>query len=120
MKVLTKDLERRLLTNGSAPSLSHVPLVKLFNPLSAATWLVTEMADDGDSLFGLADLGVGSPELGWFSRREIERLRLPFGLRIERDMQFRTEHSIAVWADHARVAGSIAEADRLLQGLSGP
>lgn len=117
--LLTEDLERRLLENGATPSGDHLPLVKLFNPIGPATWLVTEMDVDGDSLFGLADLGMGCPELGWFSRREIEALRLPFGLGIERDLHFRTAHSITVWADHARATGSIAEAERLLRALDG-
>jgi len=115
--LLTADLQRRLLANGCDPSGDHAPLVKLFNPVGPATWLVSEMDSDNDSLFGLADLGMGSPELGWFSRREIEALRLPLGLRIERDLYFRTGHSITVWADHARATGSIAAAERLLRSL---
>ena len=42
-------------------------MVKLFNPLGAATWMATELDEDGDTLFGLADLGFGCPELGYFS-----------------------------------------------------
>ncbi len=37
------------------------PVVRLFNPVGAATWLATEIDDDG-ILFGLADLGFGCPE----------------------------------------------------------
>src|SRR3546814_19613001 len=47
------------------------PVVKFFNPLGAATWLATELGRDGDTLFGLADLGFGCPELGYFSLSEI-------------------------------------------------
>ena len=37
----------------------HVPVSKLFNPCGAAAWLFTELdPEDGDSLFGLANLGV--------------------------------------------------------------
>lgn len=117
LELLTAELRECLLANGREPSGDHAPLLKLFNPVGPATWLVTEMAADGDSLFGLADLGMGCPELGWFSRREIEALRLPLGLRIERDLHFRTVHSITVWADHARATGSIADAERLLRSL---
>ena len=117
-QLLTADLECRLLANGRDPSGDHVPLVKLSNPVGPATWLVTEMDGDGDSLFGLADLGMGCPELGWFSRREIEALRLPLGLKIERDLHFRSAHSITVWAKYARTTGSIADAARLLGSSS--
>ncbi|MBY8823211.1 DUF2958 domain-containing protein [Sphingomonas colocasiae] len=94
-----------------------VPVVKLFNPVGAATWLATELDVDGDTLFGLADLGFGCPELGYFSLSEIASLRLPFGLRIERDLHFSTAHPLSRWADHARRAGSIIEAQRILAAL---
>jgi hypothetical protein len=93
------------------------PLVKLFNPLGAATWLATELAEDGDTLFGLADLGFGCPELGYFSLSAIAAIRLSFGLRIERDIAFTSRHPLSVWADAARQAGSILWAEtRLVRG----
>ena len=116
-ELLPASLRATLLDNARDRGRDHVPVVKLFNPVGAATWRATELDEDGDSLFGLADLGMGCPELGWVRRREIEALRLPFGLRIERDLHFRTTHSITVWADHARATGSIAEAERLLRSL---
>lgn len=91
-----------------------VPLVKLFNPLSAATWLATELDADGDTLFGLADLGFGCPELGSFSLSEIAALRLPYGLRIERDQGFRTPFALSIWTRWARRSGSILWAETLL------
>lgn len=91
------------------------PLVKLFNPLSAATWLASELADDGDTLFGLADLGFGCPELGTFSLSEIGALRLPYGLAIERDEAFETPFPLSRWAETARTAGSIIWAETLLR-----
>jgi hypothetical protein len=90
------------------------PVVKLFNPCGAATWLATELDDDGDTLFGLADLGFGCPELGYFSLCEIERLRLPFGLGIERDLHFESAVPLSRWAEVARRAGSILFAEQLL------
>lgn len=88
-----------------------VPVVKFFNPLGAATWLATELYDDGDTLFGLADLGFGCPELGVFSLSEIRNVRLPFGLRIERDLTFDSIVPLSVWADTARRLGSIPLAE---------
>lgn len=40
-----------------------VPVLKLFNPMGSGTWLATEFYDDGDTLFGLADLGFAVPSL---------------------------------------------------------
>lgn len=91
------------------------PVLKLFNPLGAATWLATELDEDGDTLFGLADLGFGCPELGTFSLSEIAAVRLPFGLFIERDLSFDTTIQLSVWAETARRAGSIIWAETLLR-----
>ena len=56
-----------LLANGREPNRDHIPVVKLFNPMGPATWLLCELDADGDTLFGLCDLGVGEPELGYVS-----------------------------------------------------
>ncbi|MFB0875845.1 MULTISPECIES: DUF2958 domain-containing protein [unclassified Sphingobium] len=91
------------------------PVVKLFNPLGAATWLATELDEDGDTLFGLADLGFGCPELGYFSLSEIAEVRLPFGLFIERDLSFESAFPLTIWTEWARRAGSILWAEPLLR-----
>lgn len=91
------------------------PVIKLFNPLGAGTWLATELAEDGDALFGLADLGFGCPELGYFSLSEIAAVRLPYGLFIERDLSFDSTIPLSVWAETARRAGSILWAETLLR-----
>ena len=113
-QLLTDHLCQRLLANGRDPDQDHVPIVKLFNPCGAATWLATELDADGDTLFGLADLGMDCSEMGSFSLAELAALRLPFGLRIERDLHFRTDQPLSVWAECARSSGSIAGAERLL------
>jgi hypothetical protein len=91
------------------------PVIKLFNPLGAATWLATELADDDDTLFGLADLGFGCPELGYFSLSEIAAVRLPYGMSIERDLSFESAFPLTVWTEWARRAGSILWAETLLR-----
>ncbi|MBO9621679.1 MAG: DUF2958 domain-containing protein [Sphingomonas sp.] len=95
-----------------------VPVIKLFNPLGAATWLATELAEDGDTLFGLADIGFGCPELGPFSLSEIASVRLPFGLGIERDIAFEGRFRLSVWTAWSRRAGSILWAETLLRRMS--
>lgn len=91
------------------------PVVKLFNPVGAATWIATELAEDGDTLFGLADLGFGCAELGCFSLREIRAARLPFGLAIERDCAFAPMAPLSVWTDEAQRLGSITRAEAALR-----
>ncbi|WCM26308.1 DUF2958 domain-containing protein [Sphingomonas sp. QA11] len=115
MSLFTPELRAALREQFRGNAMDKRPLVKLFHPLSTATWLASELAEDGDALFGLADLGFGCPELGYFSIAEIEALRLPFGLRIERDLNFSTDLSLTDWAAWARKAGSILTAEVLIR-----
>jgi len=96
------------------------PLLKLFNPMGAATWLATEIGADDDTLFGLADLGFDCPELGYFSLSEIAAVRLPLGLRIERDRAFATRVPLSRWAETARAHGSILAAEIVLRRGAAP
>ena len=110
MKLLTKTQRAQLLANGRDPDRDHRPVVKFFDPSGAATWLFTELdPEDGDTLFGLADLGFGNPELGYSSLAEIASIQCRFGLGIERDMYFKPKHSLSVYAEAARTTGRIVE-----------
>lgn len=120
--LLTPELAERLRANARLREPDAVPVVKLFNPAGAGSWLATELDEDGDTLFGLADLGFGCPELGSFSLGELRALRLPFGLSIERDQWFSTSIPLSVWAETARSAGSLIAAEQILAsaGSAGP
>ena len=108
MLLLTQDLRARLIANGKARG-DHVPVVKFFNPTGAATWLLSELDEDGDILFGLCDLGFGCPEMGSASLAEITAVTLPFGLTIERDLHFEGRFPLTIYTDAARAIGGITE-----------
>jgi Protein of unknown function (DUF2958) len=108
MQLLTPDLRAVLNANGQTQS-DHVPVVKLFSPVGAATWLFSELDEDGDTLFGLCDLGFGCPEMGSASLAEIAAVTLPFGLTIERDLCFEGRFPLTIYADAARFCGGITE-----------
>jgi hypothetical protein len=105
-------------SNETRGSFDPAPVVKFFNPCGAATWLATELDEDDDTLFGLADLGFGCPELGSFSLREIASVRLPFGLTIERDIGFDGMMPLSVWAEAARATQSISSAEMLIREIA--
>ena len=44
---------RLVAQRDGLPEPDPVPLLKLFNPCGAATWLASELSQDGDTLFGL-------------------------------------------------------------------
>ena len=112
MILLTDTQRDRLLTNGRQADTDHIPVVKFFNPFGAGVWLATELDEDGDIMFGLADIGY--PELGFWSLNELRSIRLPFGMGIEQDLLFRGGFPISVWAEAARETGSIRDAERVL------
>ena len=114
-KLITDEQDRRMLNNGRWNAIRTAkdqlpedfrPVVKLFCPWSAATWLLTELdPSDPDNAFGLCDLGVGFPEIGHVRLSEIAALQGPGGLRIERDRHFRPAKTLQVYADEARLRG---------------
>ena len=117
MKLLTKALERKLLKNGAdqlplkgtKKEIDFVPVVKFFGG-GAMTWLFTEMEPDRDTLFGLCDLGQGTPELGYASLSELASVKFPpFGLGIERDLWFKPTKPLSVYAEAARREGRVVE-----------
>jgi hypothetical protein len=111
MKLLTKAQHAKLIANGKASAIKeqdHFPVVKLFTPDGAATWLLSEIrADDPDIAFGLCDLGMGSPELGYVSLSELATVRGKLGLPIERDKWFEADKPLTAYARAADAAGHI-------------
>lgn len=105
MKLLTDALRAALIANNARREADHIPVVKLFLPGTGATWIFTEMEPDG-LLFGLCDVGHGSPELGYASLEELEEIKAR-GLGVERDLYFSTDKPLSVWTEAARRARMI-------------
>lgn len=110
--LITGEQRAQLLANGRRSieerDFDPPPVVKLFTPDARATWLLTEIdPDDETRCFGLCDLGLGCPEMGWTSLPEIEALRGPLGLPVERDLYFRGDKPLSAYAREARLAGLI-------------
>lgn len=104
---------QKLLANGARSAagehIDPVPVVKLFTPDANATWLLTEIdPDNPDIAFGLCDLGLGCPELGSVSLKEIERFRGPLGLPVERDRHYGETRRLSEVAKMARRTGSVS------------
>ena len=78
-----------------------------FNTCGRGTWLFSELDSNGDTLFGLSQ--IDCPELGNATLSEIAAVRLPFGLRIERDLLFSAEHPLSVYVRAVRAAGRIVQ-----------
>jgi hypothetical protein len=109
LELLTAAHLDQLLANALANDVDHYPVVRLFTPDANATWLISEVdPDDPDRLFGLCDLGLGSPELGYVSLSDLKAVRGPLGLPIERDRYFVPAMPLSRYADDARVTRRIS------------
>lgn len=89
MKLLTPQLRAALPPLYSQEKVQDpIANIKYFTPFSSWTWFATEgqQEDDDFIFFGLV---VGhETEWGYFLLSELESVRGPFGLRIERDLYF--------------------------------
>ena len=85
MKLLTKEILKKLppLYSQDGKGGRAVAQVKFFSPSGSWTWYGVEF-DGEDTFFGLVD--GHCKELGYFSLSELESVRGPMGLPIERDM----------------------------------
>lgn len=106
-RLLTAEHYHQLLANGHVTkgggTHDPFPVVKLFTPDAGATWLLTEIDPDEPSLaFGLCDLGLGFPELGYVSLDELLTLRGRLGLPVERDEHFHADKPLSAYAEEAR------------------
>jgi hypothetical protein len=111
MTLISKTLTDQLLANGRAQraaidkgedAIDFEPVVKLFTPDAQCTWLLTEIDADTNLAFGLCDLGLGEPELGYVSLVELSTVRGKLGLPVERDLHFVATKTISAYAVEAR------------------
>ncbi len=111
MKTWFNDNERERLLDAGAKGLADewiVPLVRLFQPDGTGVWLIGELdPGDADLAYGLADIGIGVPEVGLFSLAEIADLRGALNLAVERDAGFVPGVNLAELARRATAAGRI-------------
>ena len=88
MQLLTEEIRAKFKKVGSQDGKEpgeHQCIVKFFDPTGSWTWYATEF-DGEDTFFGLVD----GFELEWgsFSLTELQSVKGPLGLGIERDLYF--------------------------------
>ena len=112
MSLLTDEQRNQLLANGKAASQGGrgdpYPVVKLFTPDAHATWLLTELDPaDGDTAYGLCDVGLGVPELAHVKLSDLAAMRGPRKLRVQRDLHFKPTARLSEYTAQALDDGSI-------------
>jgi len=98
MKLITKELEARFKEVGSQEEIKDpIIIAKYFNPSGAGTWYATEYNPEERLFFGYVSIfGDLNDEWGYFSLDELESVKGPFGLGIERDLYFKEKRASEV------------------------
>lgn len=88
MKLINDEIIKKLpkLYEQDGKGFNAIAYIKFFTPDSNWSWYVTEF-DGTDLFFGLVD-GFDK-EMGYFSLSELEGVKGPLGLKIERDLYFK-------------------------------
>ena len=120
MKLILEGHKKKLKANWPRSG-KEPPVLKIFNPVGASTWLIHSMdPGDEDTLFGLCDHGFGSPERGYVSLSALQEVHpkvrviingrpLEMPVHLERDRHFQPTHSLSVYANAARAESGITE-----------
>ena len=106
-----ETLERNWTTNlpkkGTRAEHDFWPVIKLFNPVGGGTWLIAEKEPGTSLCFGLCDLGMGTPELGYVCLEELFSLKLIAGLSVEQDIHWRPTKPLSEYASEATRSGFV-------------
>ena len=108
-------LERaQLLANGEARAagraIDPVPVVRLFTPDAHVIWLLAALDPaDGDTAWGLIDLGLGMPVQGTVKLSELAGIVGPRKQLVLRDRYFRPPHTLSEYIRLAERDGAIPD-----------
>jgi hypothetical protein len=94
---MTKEIEAKLpkLYANENKKPEEVPIiVKFFCPWNSWSWYITEGEKQGDDFLFFGYVEGDFPELGYISLNELESVKGPMGLKIERDMYY-GEHKLS-------------------------
>lgn len=114
MSLLTDAQRMQLLANGHArvgdPAFDPMPVVRLFTPDAHATWLLVALnPDDGNTAYGLMDVGIGMPELGYVRLSDLSSIVGPHERPVMRDLYFQATRTLSAYARLAMDNGSIVD-----------
>ncbi|WP_459198355.1 DUF2958 domain-containing protein [Ralstonia pseudosolanacearum] len=112
--LITEGERQRLLAHGQARAYGHggdrLPVVRLFTPDAHLTWLLVSLDPaDGDTAYGLIDLGLGMPEMGTVKLSDLASIVGPHKQPVIRDRYFRPARTLSEYVRLAQENGSILD-----------
>lgn len=84
------------------------PVLKLFTPDAGATWLIAAISPDGQTAWGVCDLGLGFVDIGDVDMAELGAVRGRLGLPVERDRWFTPSATLNVYQAQGASAGRLS------------
>ncbi|VVE57771.1 hypothetical protein PHO31112_05225 [Pandoraea horticolens] len=108
------DERAQLLANGvvraAGQGIDPMPVVRLFTPDAHAVWLLAALDPaDGDTAWGLIDLGIGMPALGTVKLSDLASIIGPQQRPVLRDLYFHASRPLSEYVRLAQRDGSIPD-----------
>ena len=112
--LITENERRLLLAHGqiraTGQAIDPLPVVRLFTPDAHATWLLAALDPaDGDTAYGLIDLGISMPELGHVKLSDLASIVGPRQQPVMRDRYFQAVRSLSEYLRLAQENGSVLD-----------
>ncbi|MDP9877831.1 hypothetical protein J2W25_002136 [Variovorax boronicumulans] len=88
-----------MLANGAARArgedVDPYPVLRLHTSDADASWVLTALGADGDTAYGLIDVGTGFPELGPVSLSMLASIKGPKGLSVAIEPQYTARKTLS-------------------------
>ncbi len=112
--LITEDDRTRLLAHGEVRAAGRafepVPVVRLLTPDAHVTWLLAALDPaDGDTAWGLIDLGIGMPVQGTVKLSDLAGIVGPLKRPVLRDLYFRPTRTLSEYTRLAEQDGAIPD-----------
>ncbi|KCV66843.1 PF11171 family protein [Bordetella bronchiseptica 99-R-0433] len=112
--LVTEEERARLLAQDQARTNEQdtdpLPVVRLFTSDAHATWLLASLDPaDGDTAYGLIDLGIGMPALGSVKLSDLASVVGPRKQPVMRDRYFQPARRLSEYVRLAQEDGSIPD-----------
>ena len=112
--LVTDEQRATLLATGRARAAGQafdpLPVVRLFTPDAHVTWLLAALDPvDGDTAWGLVDLGIGMPALGTVKLSELAGIVGPRQQPVMRDLYFQPARTLSEYTRLAALDGNIPD-----------
>ena len=112
--LITEDDRARLLAHGEARAagraIDPVPVVRLFTPDAYVIWLLAALDPaDGDTAWGLIDLGLGMPAQGTVKLSDLAGIVGPLKRPVLRDLYFWPTRKLSEYTALAQRDGAIPD-----------